>query len=222
MVLKFAPTNSDEVDILLKLLQNERSADYLVPWIKIHSVMKIRILEMPYVGDSLEKDGCLRIETLPLLKLVYSIAEAVRHIHSLGVAHLDIKPDNIVLDRHSWDARLIDFDHASCAEMTSGYRGTVGWSAPEICDNNTRYDGKRADIWSLGKVILWVLDRNLTGIDVSSADVLRDVAREMMAADPYLRLSLASASKSVKALLDNEMVLFSNLAIQSNLAAILV
>lgn len=54
----------------------------------------------------------LSSQTLSLLKLVHLLVDAVESIQEEGFfCHLDIKPDNIVLDR-SWNALLIHLGYA--------------------------------------------------------------------------------------------------------------
>lgn len=82
------------------------------------------------------------------------IANGLKTLHDLGVAHRDIKPQNILLDREG--PYLIDF---SCSylipkggtdEITST-EGTYHFMAPEMCDCDVKvYNAKKVDVWALG------------------------------------------------------------------------
>ena len=73
---------------------------------------------------------------------------ALEHMHERGVAHLDVKADNVVVEDGGCHARLCDFGMAVRAEGWSGGRkGTRAYTAPEILAGTAR-DAKAADVWS--------------------------------------------------------------------------
>jgi len=83
------------------------------------------------------------------------IASAVKHLHDHNVAHLDIKPNNVLLDSN-FNAKLSDFGVAqlmgSKVEHITPKIGTKNYMAPEI--SNTKkdhgYNPFSADVYSLG------------------------------------------------------------------------
>lgn len=56
----------------------------------------------------------------------YGIIKAVAFAHKMNIAHLDIKPENILMDDR-WVPKLCDWGMAN----TNG-EGTYGYQAPEI------------------------------------------------------------------------------------------
>lgn len=85
------------------------------------------------------------------------VVDAVAYLHSHGVSHLDIKPDNIFVD-DNYGAQLADF--GSCeTEVTRNKKfinlGTLDYRAPEMF-KVTPGDHRPADIWSLG-ILLYAL-----------------------------------------------------------------
>lgn len=78
---------------------------------------------------------------------------ALEYVHSHLIAHRDIKPDNILLDKEG-NVRLCDFGVSEYVEDPSELhtyvqKGTASYSAPEVFSSEP-YDIFLADIWSLG------------------------------------------------------------------------
>jgi BR serine/threonine kinase len=81
---------------------------------------------------------------------------AVEYLHFHGICHRDLKPENILLD--SCDRiKIADFGFARWvrAGVTATSCGSPHYAAPEVI-RGILYDGRLADIWSLG-VILFAL-----------------------------------------------------------------
>jgi serine/threonine protein kinase len=56
------------------------------------------------------------LELRDIAKLIGQASDAVAYVHSRGVIHLDIKPDNILLDKNTGAAKLTDFGFARVLE----------------------------------------------------------------------------------------------------------
>eukprot|EP00760_Papus_ankaliazontas_P022828 PhM_4_TR19036/c0_g1_i1/m.63268 len=89
--------------------------------------------------------------------MLYNILRALNYLHSAGVAHRDIKPQNILVNDQC-DTVLCDFGLArevSDDDMTV-YVETRWYRAPELIMGMPSYDEK-VDIWSLGCVLAEML-----------------------------------------------------------------
>ncbi|KAN0106917.1 hypothetical protein V8E52_010661 [Russula decolorans] len=89
------------------------------------------------------------------------LIEGVAFLHSQGIAHLDIKPQNIVVLRNQ--LFIIDFDISVRVDGPSAlidcWCGTRGWMAPEIGHRDGPkcwYSPIRADLWSCGLVLRYL------------------------------------------------------------------
>ena len=128
---------------------------------------------MPLLGRSLF-EGLGPIDTAPeLLKQVRTVTkqllEALAFIHSCGVTHCDVKPDNIlyVSDEEN-DIMLIDFGSATTAPTGRGqYIQSRFYRSPEVM-LGLPYTSQ-IDVWSAGCVIVELfLDFALFACDTES------------------------------------------------------
>ena len=112
--------------------------------------------------DSLIKEsGPIKGETCCDISI--GIARAVSYIHSHYLAHLDIKPKNILLTE-SGSPKLADFGSAMFFRKLDGTQrifyhsaGTFGYAPPEMLDLKPHRHMARMDSWSLGATFFKML-----------------------------------------------------------------
>uniref|UniRef100_A0A7S1PF91 Protein kinase domain-containing protein n=1 Tax=Percolomonas cosmopolitus TaxID=63605 RepID=A0A7S1PF91_9EUKA len=97
---------------------------------------------------------------------LFDIVHGLDYLHSQGIVHHDIKPENLLVDGND-KVKLTDFgvsqdvsnmqeddsddgSHASNDSKPHFTGGTPAFSPPELATPNVPFDGKIADIWSLG------------------------------------------------------------------------
>jgi serine/threonine protein kinase len=90
-----------------------------------------------------------------------SLVDGLGYLHSIGIAHRDIKFENIIVDAQSGVPKYIDFGLSKVflvGEKSTERFGTLAYSSPEVLLGH--FHDVKADVWSLG-VVLHVL---LTGV----------------------------------------------------------
>jgi len=100
------------------------------------------------------------------LQYVVGLANAIHHCHQCGVAHRDIKLENVLLNNEG-DVKLIDFGLSHQYPVTNGqvdksqpiqgFCGSKSYAAAEVL-HGRGYDGFVADMWSLGVCVFGLLN----------------------------------------------------------------
>ncbi|KAF5384696.1 hypothetical protein D9757_006245 [Collybiopsis confluens] len=164
----------DELSVM-ELLHHPNVVEYY--GIEVHRD-KVYIFEEYCQGGSLaaslahgriEDERIIQVYTMQML-------EGLAYLHSKGIVHRDIKPDNILLD-HLGVIKFVDFgaakilaknqrsvaarsrrapdaDGGGTGGMDNSLTGTPMYMSPEIIKNDKRGRHGAMDIWSLGCVVL--------------------------------------------------------------------
>jgi len=112
-------------------------------------------------------DEIVRREPMPpkrVAELLIKIARTVHFAHEHGILHRDIKPGNILLDRHG-EPHLTDFGLARLIEQQSTVTnsfdvlGTPSYMAPEQATGHAKELTPAADVYSLGALFYQMLTR---------------------------------------------------------------
>ena len=113
-----------------------------------------------YIRHHLDKN--IQIKKSFVKGIFSQMVQGLLHCHKMGVAHMDIKLENIMLDEKS-NAKLIDFGlceilSGTTKQFCSRFAGSPDYACPEVLMRQP-FAPEKADVWSLG-VVLYIL---LTG-----------------------------------------------------------
>jgi serine/threonine protein kinase len=133
----------------------------------------------------------------PFKFILKSALKGLRYLHSRGIMHRDIKPQNIALnDRGIF---LIDFGSSKIAKRAKTLVGTLGFWAPEIhrttCSGYLSGYTNKIDIYSLGRTMMVSTPKRLF-MNQPQSSFLELIKNKMMAPKPRQRPSAAEILES--------------------------
>ena len=88
----------------------------------------------------------------------------LEYLHKMGISHRDIKCENILVDHHLKEIKIIDFGlsnkYSDKSELLSTLCGSPLYAAPEVLTGKG-YKPRPVDIWSAGIVLYFMLSGRL-------------------------------------------------------------
>ena len=96
-----------------------------------------------------------KFDDLVLKIFSYQMLKCIGYLHSLGICHRDIKPQNILIDPADYTLKLCDFGcakHLVQTESNIAYICSRFYRPPELVVGATIYT-TQVDVWSMGCVI---------------------------------------------------------------------
>lgn len=116
-------------------------------------------------------------------QVVVQVTHALNFLHHNGIAHLDVKPENILIHskRPNIYVKLHDFGisrHRDSGEKSKV--GTLPYMAPEMLENRENMDYFYCDFYSLGITIFEIFMTRLPATKIGSEnDILRSWGKEI-------------------------------------------
>ena len=125
-------------------------------------------------NQSLQEDEEKIKSASDILKIVNHLCKGLTMLHYIGISHRDIKPGNIIVDNDG-NFKFVDFGFSALSPNTkidSNIRvtdmlkwenkvmGTYRFAAPEVLSFEFNIDWFKADMWSLGTVLYYVMTGN--------------------------------------------------------------
>ena len=202
---------------LLRPSEEEGSRDYFVHEFRVLSRLShpnlVRVYDFVdgadgcfYTCEFLEGEDLFQatraLDLEELYEVVRQVLEALAFVHDRGLVHYDVKPENVNVralaparpgGRGTWQVKLVDFGLTGAATTTRGakIKGTVHYVAPEVAKSLP--SDHRADLYSLGVSLYYVLTRKLPYEGGSAISIIRKHLEKVPDPPTQLRPDLPEA-----------------------------
>lgn len=152
-------TMIDQEIEVVKLLIN-KPHDSIV---KYHEVIQTKL----YIYIIMEACNCGTLSSLLVkpfktryIKYYFNqLVNGIKHLHSLGIVHGDIKPDNILLTNYYKNIKICDFGFSTINESSKNNNtkkiivcGSPIYMAPELLKHISNHDYS-SDVWGMGIIL---------------------------------------------------------------------
>lgn len=179
-----------EADMFQRFPKHENIINYITSfYTKEYFVLVIEYL--PEYEDLLDhlNDRTLfrKFKPAQAIRIFAQLIRAVDHLHSHGVAHLDIKPENILIHPQSLHVKLLDFEFSVNSQFSQRCCGSPEYISPEKF--NGTYDTYMSDIWSLGVTFYVIFTCDLPFHDDDYYKLIQKVMKanyKPPCTDPYI------------------------------------
>lgn len=151
----------------------------------------IEFIQGPTLFQFLKNQPFTRLGKNEVKNIFYQVIEGVEYLHKLGVAHGDLKLDNVLVCEQG--VKIVDFGF-SCSfdEVRTVFCGTGNYLSPEITLFQSYLPGP-ADVWALG-VMLYTLS---TGTFPFKAGHTQDLYKKIQKCSLNLPDYLSNSQKNI-------------------------
>lgn len=120
------------------------------------------------------------------------MTSALRYLHSMGIAHRDLKCENVLISAN-YNMKITDFGFGTLDakdHLSDTFCGSAPYASPEIV-NGIPYDPTKADVWSLGIILSVILYGQLPFSD-NEVSLIRVAQKDgRMNQDPHITMTLS-------------------------------
>ena len=181
VALKFLKEKSLEDYQAIEQFKNEARYTSIFSHMNIMKIYNVGEFEnRPYISYELLKGKSIKeildnrgnLSFDECLDYMLQILDGMNEVHSRGILHNDLKPDNMIL-LSDGTIRICDFGIASHASSTEEVKiqGTVNYLAPEVITNKKR--SVQSDIYSCGIIFYEMLTGEVPFSGANSTEVLK-------------------------------------------------
>ncbi|KAI0760136.1 kinase-like domain-containing protein [Fomes fomentarius] len=167
------------------------------------------------LADLVKKHGSLNLRCARWYTA--QIVDAIFWIHSTGIVHRDVKPENMLLD-NEFRIKLTDFGSAYIAPdgdlspRSSTFVGSAAYVSPELLNRASKTTSSSSDIWAIGCTLFFIIAgtppfvaindyqsfRKIEALDYTFPDGFyesaKDLVQKLLVLDPSDRLGVEPKS----------------------------
>ncbi|KAG6371968.1 hypothetical protein JVT61DRAFT_8984 [Boletus reticuloceps] len=194
-ILKFTRRQS-EVDVLQHLSKFTCEENHSIPGVQVWTLPSKGFVIYSCFGGSHFTN--ISKPDVHMWSAARQLVEGVAFMHSQGVAHLDIKPANVLVHPDSGRLTIIDYSISQFIKPDTklhAVRGTEDYIAPEVTVKDAEYDPIRADLWSCGKTLEELIGCCRRSTEETS--FLVGIVGQLMAGNPLARPMMSEVSKRI-------------------------
>lgn len=127
-------------------------------------------------------DSCeISFNSIESLKTyMFNLVSITRRLHSIGIYHIDIKPQNYLCDIKNNKFTLIDFSHSYILNdnaptiLNCNLKGTSYYTPPEVkfrrqCKKKHKMDLEKIDVWSIAMTCLVLINQSRYILSIGNA-----------------------------------------------------
>ncbi|XP_013633315.1 PREDICTED: mitogen-activated protein kinase kinase kinase NPK1-like [Brassica oleracea var. oleracea] len=156
------PSQSESLDNEIAILRSLKPHPHIVTFlgddVSKEGTTTFRNLHLEYLHEGDVANGGTIVNETLLRRYVWCLVSALRHVHSNGIVHCDVKAKNVLVADGGSSVKLADFGSAVELEKPTvaiAPRGSPLWMAPEVVRRD--YQGPESDVWSLGCTVIEML-----------------------------------------------------------------
>ena len=118
-----------------------------------------------------------RLNQNTIMKIFYQLILGISYLHNNNIIHRDLKPENILLTKNE-EIKIIDFGLAiklnNNNTLLKSQCGSINYCSPEIIKGE-EYNGKLADIWSIGIILYYMNCGDLPFIGKNNKEIQKNI-----------------------------------------------
>ena len=207
VALKILDPSTEELAILRAIQRHGPNSNHMIKLLDVLSSDGVSddIIVMPWLSPLDDHTEDPNEDPDVMESFIVQFLEGVCFLHKNNIAHLDLKPRNILVDRTDGSRMpqlsIIDFGMSARVEneetTVRGFRGTPSWTAPEVgrtYDPIMTYSAIRADRWACGRIL-----QHFTRFSQVGGASFRLVCTGLLSLDPHKRPSLDKVLNTAQA-----------------------